>query len=65
MYHEPSKRTQFLILFLEKTDAFEVIEYLGIEKTFSSFFGANACSQPLCKVVEVGRKAQWGLIIRR
>ena len=38
VYYQPSKRTQFLILFLGKTDALEVIECLGNGKTFSSFF---------------------------
>ena len=37
-----SKRTEFLISILGKTDASDVIECLGIDKTFSSFFGATS-----------------------
>ena len=40
--------TEFLISLLGKTDASDVIEFLGIDKTFSSFL-CKCMLQPLCE----------------
>ena len=53
-----SKRTEFLISILSKTDASDVIECVGIDKNFSSFFLYKCMLAPSVSFLHILQKYQ-------